>query len=139
MKNKRGIVFLVLNISVPIMIGAIIYYLFCPDVIFVQQVDAIWGHGIHVNCFNMNNILVRFIRNYFLDMIWGYALVFTLYLFIANNTAELMKIFIVSFVFSAIMEILQLASFVRGTFDIFDIVVELIAEISAVFIIKNFN
>ena len=81
---------------------------------------------------------MQFVRNYFLDMMWGYALVYALYLFTGNDTAELMKILIIAFIFSAIMEVLQLTPFVRGTFDIFDIIVEFLAEVSAVFIIKKY-
>ena len=60
-----------------------------------------------------------------------------LYFILDNNTASLFKIFVIAYVFSVIIEILQLTSFVKGTFDVFDLVVELIAEIAAVFIIKN--
>ena len=42
----------------------------------------------------------------------------------------------IAFIFSAIMELLQITPVVQGTFDIWDIMVELIAELVAVFIIK---
>lgn len=138
MKKDRGRIFLILNILVPILLGTIIYYIISPEVIFVQQIDAFLGRGIHVNYLDLNSILMEFVRNYLLDMMWGYALVFALYLFIGNNTAKLTKILIIAFVFSAIMEILQLTTFASGTFDIFDIFVEFIAEVFAVFIIKKF-
>jgi len=80
---------------------------------------------------------MRFVRNYLLDMLWGYALVFALSLFTGNNTAEIRKIFIIAVIFSAVMEILQLTSIAKGTFDVFDIIVEFLAEVTAVFIIKK--
>ncbi|MBQ8280038.1 MAG: hypothetical protein IJZ23_09385 [Roseburia sp.] len=86
----------------------------------------------------MNNLMIRFVRNYFMDMLWGYALVFALFLIEGNNAAELKKIFIVAFAFSAIMEILQMTPIAKGTFDVCDIIAEFFAEVIAVFIIKNF-
>lgn len=133
----RNKVFLLANMIVPILTGAVIYYVTSPDVIFVRQLDTILGMRVHMYDISNHSTIVRFIRYYALDMLWGYALVFALYFILDNNTASLFKIFVIAYVFSVIIEILQLTSFVKGTFDVFDLVVELIAEIAAVFIIKN--
>ncbi len=133
----RNKVFLLANMIVPILTGAVIYYVTSPDVIFVRQLDTILGMRVHMYDISYHSTIVRFIRYYALDMLWGYALVFALYFILDNNTASLFKIFVIAYVFSVIIEILQLTSFVKGTFDVFDLVVELIAEIAAVFIIKN--
>lgn len=126
-----------MNILAPILIGAAIYYVISPNVIFVQHLDSLLGKGIHINTVSLNLSIVRFVRNYLLDMLWGYALVFALFLFTGNNTAEIRKIFIIAVIFSAVMEILQLTSIAKGTFDVFDIIVEFLAEVTAVFIIKK--
>ena len=133
----RNKVFLLANMIVPILTGAVIYYVTSPDVIFVRQLDTILGMRVHMYDISYHSTIVRFIRYYALDMLWGYALVFALYFILDNNTASLFKIFVIAYVFSVIIEILQLTSFVKGTFDVFDLFVELIAEIAAVFIIKN--
>lgn len=133
----RNKVFLLANMIVPILTGVVIYYVTSPDVIFVRQLDTILGMRVHMYDISYHSTIVRFIRYYALDMLWGYALVFALYFILDNNTASLFKIFVIAYVFSVIIEILQLTSFVKGTFDVFDLVVELIAEIAAVFIIKN--
>ena len=133
----RNKVFLLTNMIVPILTGAVIYYVTSPDVIFVRQLDTILGMRVHMYDISYHSTIVRFIRYYALDMLWGYALVFALYFILDNNTASLFKIFVIAYVFSVIIEILQLTSFVKGTFDVFDLFVELIAEIAAVFIIKN--
>ena len=84
--------------------------------------------------------MMKFVRNYLLDMMWAYALVFTLFFIMGNKTAELLKILTIATVFSAGIEILQLTPFVRGTFDILDIIAEFFAGIAAGFIIKyNFH
>ena len=137
MKKNRKYYFLIMNILAPILIGAAVYYVISPNVIFVQQLDSLLGNGIHVNTVSSNLFAMRFVRNYLLDMMWGYALVFALYLFTGNNTAEIRKIFIIAVIFSAVMEILQLTSIAKGTFDVFDIIVEFLAEATAVFIIKK--
>lgn len=117
--------------------GAVIYYIFSSDAIFVKQIDTLFGKGIHADSMVHNNILNRFIRNYLLDMMWGYALVFALHFILGNNTANLVKIFLLAFSFSALMEFLQITPIANGTFDLFDIFVEFLAEAFAVFIIKN--
>lgn len=124
------------NICLPILIGIVIYYVISPDVIFVQKIDALFGREVHAIKTNIDSVFLKYIRFYLLDILWGYSLVFALYFVTGNNTAELMKILKIAFVFSAIMEILQLTSIVKGTFDVIDIIMELLAEIIAVFIIK---
>lgn len=69
-------------------------------------------------------------------MLWAYALVIALFYFIGNNAASLSKIFLIAFSFSVALEILQVTPIAEGTFDLYDITVEFLAEIIAVFIIK---
>jgi glycopeptide antibiotics resistance protein len=71
-------------------------------------------------------------------MVWGYSLVFALFICSGNNTVGLLRIFIVAVVFSIAMESLQLTNIVRGTFDVFDIMVEVLSEGVAVFIIQKY-
>lgn len=124
-----------MNIIIPISIGSVIYYLFSPQVMFVKIIDDILKINFHI-IEPIDNLLFKFIRYYLLDMLWGYALVFALYLILGNNTAKLWKILFIAFSFSAVIEFFQLASFFDGTFDIFDIVVEFVAELFAVLIIN---
>lgn len=53
-----------------------------------------------------------------------------------SNVAETVKVFWIAVVFSAVMEIFQLTTRVYGTFDVWDILVEVLAEVAAIFIIK---
>ena len=66
-----------------------------------------------------------------------YALVFSLMLVTGNKTAYVWKMFVIAGMFSTIMEVLQVTGCVKGTFDVMDIIVEIIAELMAVFIIKR--
>jgi len=134
MKKKS---FLIGNILIPIILGTLFYYVTSPDVIFVQRVDAVLGRSAAVCLWEKKNLLLQFIRNYGLDMLWAYALVFTLFFIIDNNSAGLLKVWMIAFFFSTGMEFLQRTSLVSGTFDFWDIIVEFLAETAAVFIIKN--
>ncbi|MGN0155653.1 MAG: hypothetical protein ACI39N_00260 [Lachnospiraceae bacterium] len=125
------------NIIIPIFLGATIYYLISPEVIFVRRMDFLIGKGIHISDITAVNLTIRIMRNYLPDMLWGYALIFTLYYFLNNNTAYLLKTFLIASLFSAVMEFLQITPVVKGTFDWYDIIVELLAEVIAVFIIKK--
>jgi hypothetical protein len=126
---------LALNAICPIIGGALIYYFVAPDVIFVKKIDAVIGNvaGIHIT--SIDNIFFKLVRNYFPDMLWGYAFVFVLFYVIGNNAVK--KIFWIALSFSVAMEVIQIAPFVQGTFDIFDIAVEFLAEALAVFIINK--
>ena len=127
---------MVLNIICPLIIGAFIYYLVSPNVFFVKKIDAVIGGVINIHI-TPTGFFFKLVRNYFLDMLWGYALVFALFYIIGNNAVKIGKILGIAFIFSAAMELIQISTFIQGTFDIFDIGVEFLAEIVAAFIINK--
>ena len=134
--RRHNKVLILLNFTVPLFVGAIIYYFLSPDVIFVKVIDEIIGERVNFTSLLENNFVVKFVRFYLLDMLWGYALVFALYFILGDNTAKLKRIFFIAFVFSTSMEILQLTPLAEGTFDFADILFEFLSEVFAVFIIK---
>ncbi|MCF0128052.1 MAG: hypothetical protein HUJ70_05750 [Pseudobutyrivibrio sp.] len=139
MRNNIGKRFLIINILSSVMVGGLIYYFISPEVHFVQLIDVVIGRNNHISAISGDSLFYKVVRNHLLDMLWAYALVFALYIVLGNNAAELMKVFIIAFAFSAIMEIIQLTSIAEGTFDVVDIIVEFFAEVAAVFIIKRYN
>lgn len=134
--DKISIKVLAFHVFIPIVIGTLIYYLLSPEVIFVKQIDRCLGMSFHLSVLCKENVIFQFIRNHFLDMLWGYALVFALFFALGNNAAVIRKTFLIAFSFSAIMEFLQLTSMGKGTFDVWDIVALFLADVIAVFIIK---
>lgn len=130
-------IFVILNIAVPLIIGAVIYYFLSSDVIFVKIIDKILKVEIHFTELVETSFVIRFVRFYDLDMLWGYALVFALHFIYGNNEAGIRKIFIIAVIFTIIMEVFQLICPSAGTFDLYDILCEALAEILAIFIIKN--
>lgn len=131
--NKK--VLLVANIIVPILLGALLYFIVAPDVIFVNVLGSFMGSETAVVS-QPETFLDYFVRYYMMDMLWGYSLVFALFLCLGNNAA-IKKVFIIAFVFSTVMELLQLTTIVPGVFDVWDILMEGIAEAIAAFIIKT--
>ena len=72
------------NISIPILAGSLLYYVTSPQVMFVQNIDRLLGFSLHVG---MENTFVVNLRSYMPDMLWAYALVFSLMLVTGNKTA----------------------------------------------------
>jgi len=133
MKKKA---FIALNITIPLLIGSVLYYFMSPETIFVAMIDRFTGQIVGRNTITLHNGILRFIRFYFLDMCWAYALTFSLHAILGNNTACLKKSILLAAVFSAVMEMIQLTPVVKGTFDVLDILYEALAVGIAVFIIK---
>lgn len=131
--NRKTIMFL--HIICPITAGALIYCLAAPNVMFIKITEDFMGWEAHMRMLPPDSVLLRLIRNYLPDMMWGYSLVFALFRIIGNTAASIWKVFWVAFPFSAVMEMVQKASFVPGTFDVFDIAVEFLTEIIAACII----
>lgn len=129
MKNK----FMYMNIAVSMILGSLIYYLISPEVIFVEKIDGMTDWKLHIG---YENKAIKIIRSYVPDILWAYALMFSLVVITGNKTAGIWKMYVVAVLFSTIIELLQLTGAIKGTFDIADIIVELIAELIAVFIIK---
>lgn len=128
-----------LHIMCPLAAGALIYCLAAPDVIFIKKTTDFMGWSIRTRMFSTDSALFILIRNYLPDMMWGYSLVFALFYITGNSAANIWKVFWIAFPFSAAMELLQKASFVPGTFDVFDITVEFLAEAIAACIIYKYS
>lgn len=57
-----------LHIAVPLIMGAVIYYLISPEVIFIKMFSTHGGIPTPLKL-NQSHVIYRFIRNYFLDML----------------------------------------------------------------------
>ena len=80
--------FIYANISLPILAGSLLYYVTSPQVMFVQNIDRLLGVSLHVGT---ENTFVVNLRSYMPDMLWAYALVFSLMLVTGNKTADVME------------------------------------------------
>ncbi|MFG6333319.1 MAG: hypothetical protein K1W28_16145 [Lachnospiraceae bacterium] len=135
MKNANRKMTMVLHIICPIAAGALIYGMLSPDVFFIKKAVEFTGGTVHMPVLRTGGVFSGMVRNYLPDMMWGYSLVFALFCIIGNHGAGVRKVFLIAFLFSAAMEMVQKASFVPGTFDVFDIFAELLTETLAAWII----
>ncbi len=119
--------FILLNVIAPVLIGAIIYYLFFPEAVFVRLIDNLLGSSYHIPV-NVDNILIKLIRFYFLDFLWAYALMSAVILIFKNDS----RVFVIILIFEIVLELIQLLPSIRGTFDVCDIGIEILASILAI-------
>ena len=124
------------NIIVPLLSGALIYIYWRPS----AYISRLVFHIFHIS----HNIPVgrpvgiyRFIRYCLCDILWVYALVFSLALYSGRHS--LMKVYTAAAVFAAVTELLQLFPRIPGSFDILDIIVELIVCTITIFIIYSYE
>ena len=124
------------NILLPLLAGASLYIISSPNVIFLKYLKL--RIVIASELMNPHIWFWPILRNYIPDMLWGYSLVFAVYMIIDNNAAS-MRMLIYVLVFSIFLELLQLLPTVPGTFDLLDILVEGASEMLAVIIIKKYE
>ena len=117
---------------IPLIVGAVIYYVFFQETIFVRLIDDIFGLGYHMSL-NFENVFVRLIRFYLLDFLWAYAMMsFVLWSFGTDR-----KTVIGIVLFEIVMETIQLFPFVKGTFDVCDIGIEIAADILVILLFRS--
>ena len=123
---------IIVNIILPLVLGAWIYIVSTEDVFFVRLFTE---HMMKMQrLIEVKSDMGIFFRNYFADFLWGYSLMFAIY-YVLNET-DLRKIYFIVLLFSAFMESLQLFPKLPGTFDFFDILIEGMAELLAAVFIK---
>lgn len=124
--------FITLNVIVPLLIGAAIYYVISPNTLFVKFIDSHLEIAYHATV-NTDNIMIKIIRFYLLDFLWAYALMNSATLFFELTKRTIM--IIISF--EVMMELIQLLPSIKGTFDVCDIGVEIFANILVILLSRR--
>ena len=132
--NRR--LFYWVNIIVPLILGAAIYLYWRPDAYLSRLVFYLF-HISHDRTAGRPAGIYRFIRYYLCDIIWAYALVFSLALNFGKYS--LIKAYAAAAIFASVTEILQLLPLIPGSFDIVDIIVELTVCTITIFIIYSYE
>lgn len=122
-------------IVVPMLIGSSVYLLFDRNIIIFDKIG--FSSGQYVFFSSVFNCKPAFLRNYLCDFCWSFSLECAVYLFLVKNKKNLIISVIVSSSVSVIIEFLQVLKVISGTFDIFDIILEIIAVIAAGFILNK--
>lgn len=130
--SKKNVLFYLINITIPMILGLLIYLFSSDDTLVSDFFNYFMGLSFPpLNKF----IMFRFARNYLCDAFWAYALFFSLCFFCKNKASS----FAISAVSCIAFEFLQKLGVVSGTFDILDILFELIAVIASASIIHLFT
>ena len=128
---KKGRLFI--NVINPLIMGGISYYLFFSDVLFVKKIDQFLTKPFHIHV-SYGSTFVRLCRFYLLDYLWAYALMNLILLIIGANDR---KIIVSILAFIILLELLQVFPFVAGTFDFWDLIVEMLASFLAIFLSRR--
>lgn len=132
---KRKNLFIFLNVAIPLLIGLSIY-LFCYKSTYINTFfENVFGFNFPY--FYFNNVVHHFITCWACDILWAYSLTFALFFCFKELKKSLLFSSCLTFLLSIIIEFLQLSGYINGTFDIWDIIMELSAIIIAVIIIKK--
>lgn len=116
--------FYILNIVLPLVIGTIVYLYVKPSAPISQLIYFL----LHIETPVLNikpTGVHRFIQYYLCDILWSYSLTFALSLYLGKD--RLLLTYDIAASFSTLVEVIQLLPQVLGSFDIFDIIVQLIA------------
>ena len=134
---KKKFAFFLLNIGIPLVLGLGIY-LFCYRTTYINTTfTEVFGFSMPYIYFD--NALHRFITSWACDMLWAYALTFALYLCFKVFNKPLIITTVCSSLFAVAIELLQINGTISGTFDILDIITELVVIFLAIIIIKSFE
>lgn len=132
-----GIVFCWLNIILPIVFGTVFYLLFRPDtyiskffyhILQVQPVTPIWMQKLP------EGLRIAFC-NFIPDILWAYALTFTITLLWNGALINSAVSFSICVFFEIMIEVCQKVGIIAGTFDWLDILFEICATVFAALII----
>ena len=125
--KERSVVFYIIHVLAPLAIGCLIYYVFCPDVYFVDVIDRIVGCGFHIKI-TTDYLFVKLIRFYIFDVLWAYSLTFAV--FGIAGCMFYREILLTGIIgFEILMESLQTVPAIPGTFDIWDMVLEVVTSV----------
>lgn len=128
--------FYIWNIILPLAIGTMVYLYVKPSAPISQLIYFI----LHISPPVLNikpTGIHRFIQCYLCDILWSYSLTFALSLYLGKD--RLLLAYVIAASFSTLVEVIQLLPYVLGSFDIFDIIVQLIACTISIHIITFYE
>lgn len=138
-RTMKQHMFYALNISISLVIGLIVYVCCRPDTYVSQAVYNLLGIFPDIGGFVnwLPTWLLLFIRNYLADIIWAYALTFTVCYILWNQNKSMFPIFGIVAVFEICIEVSQKVGIMSGTFDWFDIFLEICISALVMLVIKT--
>ncbi len=134
---KRNYLICIANIGLPLLIGAVIYIMLSEDLLFMKWLfnDISLCDSFHIDM--SQNKILQIIRFYIPDMLWSYSLFFGILFTLKIKASNRLTAFVIGIAFISIMEFIQIHPSVSGTFDVMDLIVEIIAIAVAVFVAEK--
>ncbi len=118
----------------PIFLSVIFYYLFCPDVLFVKAIDKLTG-GFHLSADYSSKFFVL-MRFYLFDFCWAFSLMSAV-LYVFYDFIGCGKLFGLIVLFEVVLEMIHILPIMFSTFDLFDIVVEVLANAVSILVYRR--
>ena len=127
-QKVRNMIFYLLNIVIPLLLGLTFYLFFSPAAHVSQWVYEKLKLETLQPATTFGRWIGRqlFLRNFFCDACWSYALSFSVSGALGGKGKRLVLSLMISILFCFALEFAQLLPYVDGTFDGLDILVELL-------------
>ncbi len=129
-KNLKPIKLFILLVLIPLCIGAFVYYLCCPDVLFVKCLDRYTGIGFHFPQEVSRNVVLVFFRNYILDLLWAFSMTCMICIILWKSRFYRFA-FSIPLITGILLEFFQKEHVLSGTFDYYDIMFEFVGVVIA--------
>ena len=136
---KRRLFLFIFGVLLPIVIAGAIYYIFFPDVWFVRLTDEFTGSALHLSdtVFLRDRPILKLLRFYGFDLVWAFSFANAIRLLLGDGKRTRSAAFLTASGVACMTELLQLSGSFPGTFDIWDIVLEIIGAFIATLMIKK--
>lgn len=133
-KKKIADIYLICNIMIPLLIGAYIYVFLDSDSYFGNFVRSFFA----IPTAEINSNIAKIMRYWGCDFLFAYALFFALYgctkaIFVSMRYAAICSIGL------ELLQLIQVDFLKCGTFDVIDIIVEIIALCFGATFVSCFN
>ncbi len=131
--DKSTIMYFLLFAVLPFLFGTAYYYLFCPDVFFVQIIDNTANAILHCTFQRPEHtgLVWKLLRNHLADFLWAQSVTAAV-LFVSITFQRNIRLdFSLCIIVALLMEFSQLSEFIHLTFDWLDALVQLMGAIAA--------
>lgn len=124
-----------LNISIALCIGLLLYLTTPQNTYIHTATESIFHRPFPT--FRYDPVCMQLVRNWLGDFLWAYALCFALYRVLSPFRYTALLSTLGTVMLGSLLEFLQKAQMISGTFDYLDIIAETAAAILAMLIIKR--
>lgn len=141
MHSKKNIV-LVLHVLLPLFTGGVIYILLDGNTYIAIWVGSIYKGmediSLYLDSSHCYHVVLQFLRNYVCDGLWAYSATMTFVWYGELIGQSVMFSMFESVCFVTVLELFQLIGVWKGTFDLWDIVIEIACAVGAAVFYKAY-